>query len=460
VDSSKVQIYGREDIMRDITEGVLAGQPGSFSLVGTKLIGKSFLLRYLAAPYGPLQGEAYAGWRPPRYVDGDNVVAVLIDCDWAEAQIDLPSYLYEQVYRHVVQEEDLSLDEERILAQPSPTLRLWQIARQLNDMRYRLVVLMDNFDRAFERQLIHYDAVDELRPLTLEMALVVATEQPLHDLDRELAASPLFNVMTQIFIGLIDAGAANDWLDAYCAEFPALQGMRAELLNLTGTHPYLLRRIGDIIPEIRKLLTPGQELGSEHSALVRLRLAEHGRLLFSMLWRKLQQPPPRIRAEVVDGLVANLVRTPLTASELSREEQTALNWLINQAMVVYGKRGYRLFSPLFVDFLSSRMEILPVNGQPAAAAGVLPMGDDDPIYEQLTKTEAALLRYFRAHAQDIITPQQLLNDVWNRPNATTRRVQEAIRRLRLQLEEADPPVGIIENERGRGYRFVSAAQAQ
>ena len=34
--------------------------------------------------------------------------------------------------------------------------------------------------------------------------------------------------------------------------------------------------------------------------------------------------------------------------------------------------------------------------------------------------------------------------------------KEAIRRLRLELEEAQPPVGVIENERGQGYRFVPA----
>ena len=48
----------------------------------------------------------------------------------------------------------------------------------------RLVLLLDNFDRVFESQLISADAMDELRPLTFEMALLVATEQPLHDLDQ------------------------------------------------------------------------------------------------------------------------------------------------------------------------------------------------------------------------------------------------------------------------------------
>jgi DNA-binding response OmpR family regulator len=36
-------------------------------------------------------------------------------------------------------------------------------------------------------------------------------------------------------------------------------------------------------------------------------------------------------------------------------------------------------------------------------------------------------------------------------------VQEAIRRLRMQLEKIQPPIGDIENDRGRGYRFVPAS---
>ena len=88
--------------------------------------------------------------------------------------------------------------------------------------------------------------------------------------------------------------------------------MREELLFLSGTHPYLLRRIGDIIPEIRQMLTPGQELGPEHSQIFRLRLAEHGRLLFEMLWRTLEAPPSRVKRDALGRLVRRLVSGPLT----------------------------------------------------------------------------------------------------------------------------------------------------
>ena len=78
--------------------------------------------------------------------------------------------------------------------------------------------------------------------------------------------------------------------------------------------------------------------------------------------------------------------------------------------------------------------------------------------EQFTKTEASLLRYFQTHQNQTVSTEQLLSEVWKRPDATNRRVQEAIRRLRLHLEAAHPPIGAIENDRGRGYRFVPAAQ--
>ena len=79
-----------------------------------------------------------------------------------------------------------------------------------------------------------------------------------------------------------------------------------------------------------------------------------------------------------------------------------------------------------------------------------------PDLDQFTKIEAALLRFFQSHPNETVTVDQLLAEVWKRPDATNRRVQEAIRRLRLQLEEMTPAIGAIENDHGRGYRFVPA----
>jgi hypothetical protein len=454
MDQVKNQFFGRERLLREVVAGVLAPQPASFSLVGSKLSGKSRLLDYLATSEGPLLNDEMGDWRPYPFQDANRIVALRIDCDWQDAQDDLLGHIYSRLVHQVREVERIQLDWAQVEAQSSASRQIWQVSRQLNSLGYRLVLLMDNFDTVFENQLISPETVDELRPLTLELALVVATEQPLHDLDRELAASPLFNVMTQLFLGLIEPDAAQRWIRAYCDQFPALAAIGDDLLALTGHHPFLLRRIGDILAEVQLMLAPGQKLCADHLPLIRLRLAEHGRLLFVTLWRNLQSPPRRIDLRTLQSLLERMLASPLAPDQIAREQFSTLNWLINQAMVIYGANGYHLFSPLFAEFLASRIHTMnvPAPSRHAAVNG----HPDAPIYEQLTKTETALLHYFQTHSQAIISPEQLLADVWKRPDASPRRVQEAIRRLRLQLDQATPPIGNIENERGRGYRFVPA----
>jgi hypothetical protein len=155
-----------------------------------------------------------------------------------------------------------------------------------------------------------------------------------------------------------------------------------------------------------------------------------------------------------------LVHHNLAFDQVAREHIPTLNWLINQAMVICDLNGYALFSPLFTEFLANRLGAvtvppsLPAPTPPRVLA--LPPLPDAPIYDHLTKIEGALLRYFQVHPNAVVSPDELLSEVWKRPDASPRRVQEAIRRLRMELEEATPPVGSIENERGAGYRFIPA----
>lgn len=470
MDMSKDQFFGRERVVREIVNGVLApSQPASFSLVGSKLVGKSKLLGYLASNDGPLLGDAWAELRPYQHQDGNRIVTVLVDCDWQEAQDDLLGTIANRVANQV-KAERIKLEWAVVEQQQGMSRYLWQMAHQLTMMDYRLVVLMDNFDTVFENQLLTPESVEELRPLTREMALVVATEQPLHDLDRDLAASPLFNVMTQLFLGILEPPAARRWLEAYSESYPAIGEMTDELLRLTGSHPFLLLRVGDILAEVQLVLPPGQTLGAEHLPLIRLRLAEHGRLLFVTLWRTLQKPPPRISQLILSTLIERLAAHDLPFDQVAREEIPILNWLINQAMVICDAKGYALFSPIFTEFLANRMAseadaMVRTSSSPAQA---LPrttppfrtptpyLVPDSPIYQQLTKIEGSLLRYFQSHPNELLSPEQLLADVWRLPDSSPRRVQEAIRRLRLELEEVSPAVGSIENERGAGYRFIPA----
>ncbi len=304
MDRQQNQFYGRERLIREIVSGALAPQPASYSLVGSKLAGKSSLLEYLASPDGPLLGDDSADLRPYAFQDAGRIVVTQIDCAWQEAQQDLLVFLCDRLIRQLRTVERIDLDWAAVEGQSSASRRIWQISRQLNHMGYRLILLMDNFDAVFQNQLLTPDAIDELRPLTLETALVVATEHPLHDLDRELAVAP-FNVMTQLFVGLIETEAALHWVHAYCAAYPDILPACDDLLELTGCHPFLLHRLGDILAEVQTMLAFANR-SAEHMPLIRLRLAEHGRLL-ATLWRRLQAPPPRIEPAAVMALLGRLL---------------------------------------------------------------------------------------------------------------------------------------------------------
>ncbi len=466
--ASRRLFVGRDRVVSQIVQGVLATPPQSFSLVGPKLVGKSQLVKYLADEQGPLLNEEAAVQRPRAYQDSSRVLVTWIDCDWQDAQANLVGWIYQRLQEQVRSEGGLPINWQRVEAQPSDSRRIWQLARDLKEQDMRWVLLLDNFDRVFESQLISADAMDELRPLTFEMALLVATEQPLHDLDRELAASPLFNVMTQLFLGLLEPNVAREWVLSYADEFPIVRELADDLVALTGQHPFLLRRLGEILLEVRQMLPPDVGDGALLLPLLRLRLAEHGRLLFETIWRRLQNLPPRLQPTAVQALMRRLARGGLPLAEVPLEQTSALNWLINQAVVTCcsapPQSGYQLFTPLFTEFLVRRLEQserTAAEESTAAGHGLPPAGANGATtpgidLDQFTKIEASLLRYFQAHQNETIPTEQLLTEVWKRPDATNRRVQEAIRRLRLHLEAANPPIGAIENDRGRGYRFTPA----
>ncbi len=455
MEAQQNQFFGRERILRDIVRGILAPKPASFSLVGSKLSGKSAIITHLASIDGPLRSPSYADWRLPPFDNAGQVVVSTIDCDWQEAQENLLLHVYTVLVQQLQHQERIELPWQEIDQQPALGRRLWSIARHLSQMGYRLVILFDNFDSVFARQLLSMEAVDELRPLTMEMAMVVATEQPLHDLDRNLAASPLFNVMTQIFIGLIESEATHSWIDSYTSTYPFVNEIKDSLMEITGGHPYLLRRLEDILAEANQMMPRGSDPAHDLSPFIRLRLAEYGRLLFTTLWRTLENPPSPMRVDGVIHLLERLTKAPVAIDQIGRDYFSTANWLINQAVLRVTTDGYQIFTPLFSEFVAAQLAAKASESQ--GARGSTQIGEAS-IYRRLTKIETALLRYFEENSHRVVSAEQLLTEVWKRPDASTRRVQEAIRRLRLQLEEEYPPHGVIENDRGRGYRFVPADQ--
>jgi hypothetical protein len=443
MESIKARFFGREAIIQDLVQGVLApNQPLDYSLVGPKMIGKSRLLRHLASSDGPLKSPALAHQRPARFHDEQNVIVSHFNCDWPAAIKHITRFISEQL-RHQLERERINIKWPSIERNTSPGQQIEQIVQQLEQQDLRLVLLLDNFDRVLLSDSVTLDVINELRPLTLLLGLIVASEQPLHDLNSDLAASPLFNIMHQHFVGLLAPDASRQWLEVYAQRVPLTDPVKDELLRLTGGHPFLLARLNDIISELQPFVVRDDPISIVHLPLIHLRLAEHGRPLFENIWRRLNSGSGQAAAPLL-----NLITTgPIAVTDIANDQMSSLNWLINQAIVKLEDSYYNIFSPLFTKFLTEHL----------ASRNLIPVKASvhRDLFASLAPKEAELLRYLQAHSNTPVSFGQLLQDVWGQPPDTSiRRVQEAVRRLRNHLKEHTPAPGEIKSERGVGYRYI------
>src|SRR5688572_27212991 len=163
--SIKARFFGRQSLIQDLVQGVLAPfQPLDFSLVGPKMIGKSRLLKYLASLEGPLRGPDEWGWRPERFRDGQNVIVGHYDCKWPAAQAHLTEFICQQLKAQLQDEEQIQLDWSQLKNAASPGQQIGQMVRQLRQQQIRVVLLLDNFDRILQSDRMTPDMANELRP--------------------------------------------------------------------------------------------------------------------------------------------------------------------------------------------------------------------------------------------------------------------------------------------------------
>ena len=394
----KLSIFARPSLQR-IVQNLCAEQPISVSLVGGPLLGKSALLAHLEKE---LSGV----------VEG-NPAVVRINCAQSRPG-DLP---------------------------PAPPSDACQI------------FLLDNFHS------IAQWSDDERQPWGAWLAaspagrgLLLASRLPVHELGLD-GGSPL-PYFQQSFLGLIDGEEASRLVAAPLSTFPESEALVTPLVEWCGGHPFLLDRVAELLLDVAGMLPVGQRLGANHLPLLRLRLAAaYGRLLFDRQWQAVE-----CRSDSADNPIAALlhqmIRRPVRFDELSPAQMEPMNWLLVQGMVGIDGQGYRLFSPLLADYLALKLQV----DTPVTRAIEPETGNVHALVEReshrFTPQEKNLLLYFLERPGTIVSVDELLAEVWQRPDGSVRRVQEGIRRLRHRLTEFNGAVGTIDNEWGQGYRYV------
>ena len=284
--------------------------------------------------------------------------------------------------------------------------------------------------------------------------LLLACRHPLHEAAVALGfGSPLPHIQ-QTFLGLIDGAEAGRVVQAALAAYPESGGLGPALVEWCGGHPFLLDRVGDLLADVAALLPGGQGPGQAHLPLLRLRLAAaYGRPLFDSQWRAVG-----CGGESADEsrlpLLRQLLLRPIRFDEVTPAQAEPMNWLLVQGLVGVDSHSYRLYSPLFQEFLALKLQVdVAAAPRSVADAGAVQALIEREAY-RFTPQEKSLLLYFLERPGEIVSVEELLAQVWQRPDGSVRRVQEGIRRLRHRLAEFNGAVGTIDNEWGQGYRYV------
>lgn len=398
-------IFARPPLQR-IVHNLCANPPVSVSLVGGALMGKSRVLAHLAGGLAAMLGNDHP--------------IVQVNC----AQVipgDLPP------------------------AQPAKGGR-W-------------TVLLDNWDEIAQwSQADRRTWVEWIGLPQPARGLLLSSRRPLYEIGMDaglVAGLPYFQ---QSFLGLIDEEEAHRIIADALSAYPEGEPLTAALAEWCGGHPFLLDRLADVLADVAGMLLGRQPLGPAHLPLLRLRLAAaYGRLLFESQWRAVEANDDSDKRPIA-GLLQLLLRRSLRFDELPPAQAGPMNWLLLQGLVGIDGHSYRLFSPLLADYLALKQPTeQPVSR--SIQSSPMPSGiTTHALVEQeahrFTPQEKALLLYFLDRPGVIVSVDELLAQVWQRPDGSSRRVQEGIRRLRHRLAEFSDAVGTIDNEWGQGYRYV------
>jgi len=409
VENFAMPIFARPSLQR-IVHNLCANPPVSVSLVGGPLMGKSSVLAHLAGELSTALG-------------GDHPI-VQINC----AQI--------------------------IPGKQPPTPPTKGVG---------WTVLLDNGDAI--AQWNHEDQrqwAEWIASPQTARGLLLVSRRPVYEIGAEDGLAPGLPYFQQSFLGLIDDEEARRVIAAALSTYPESGPLADALAAWCGGHPFLLDRVADVLADVAGMLPGRQPLGPAHLPLLRLRLtAAYGRLLFESQWRAVESSDEPNQRPIA-GLLQQLQRRGVPFDELSPNQAEAMNWLLVQGLAGIDSHSYRLFSPLLADFLalkqpaeqpvSRSIHPSPATGQRSARALI------EQEAHRFTPQEKALLLYFLDRPGVIVSVEELLAQVWQRPDGSSRRVQEGIRRLRHRLTEFTESIGAIDNEWGQGYRYVPIDQ--
>jgi hypothetical protein len=421
--------YGRRAVISAILHGISAHTPRSFSISGVKTIGKSNLARFLCHPEGALQQfpenlESYSR---------EQLIPVYLDCyrkKGADVLLELPAHLRQEPRLKAL----LPAEQPPVSDLAQAKERLDEICQALEARSARLVLVLDHFDHAYET--FGYDDETFLRSLATRHALVLFTEKKLSALFSDPERfSPLQNILVKRPLGMLSEREAVQFIqdplprdftfsDREISFLLEAAGGHIALLNLACEHLYNLRQE---YPELGVLLANPEIKDNILAQLARLPAVQD---TFQVIWNHVGERGQHA-----------LLHTAQDQPTPSPEDM--LQELVQTGLLVYrlDEQRYHVFCELFRLFIHAQ--------HPSGIHLHL-----EQIQTELSARDRQLLEYLASRPAELVTFEALKAQVWSGEDPSKRAVEAAVHRVRLALAAAPTVGAAIQNERGKGYRFV------
>ncbi|MBE7473873.1 MAG: hypothetical protein DPW09_39365 [Anaerolineae bacterium] len=416
----------------------LLGNGQSIALIGQRRMGKTSLLFHLSAPAVFAQHG----------LSSTQHLFIYIDCGGL-AGLDPPG-----LYRLLLEEISEVLVERGAAPGPpalpdeanSLTYRAFERAlREVTRQGWKLILLLDEFERLSRNPHLDPDFFSGLRALTARypIAYVTASRQPLLELtyaDASALSSPFFNIFASIRLSPFAEADARDLLTSLATRGgltfdPPLLDF---LLDLAGPHPLFLQIAGFHAFELAQERPDrfSKPVRSDDAELRRRFLAsveEH----FGYYWRNLSAEEQRVLAT----LPAAQSSQPIIIHQLERT-----------CLIIRRNDRYDYLSSTFRAFVQAQ----PLPGMLQAGPIAIDKSQRQALLHgqalNLTPTQYTLLTYLVEQAGQVVTNEVLEQAVWGEEYIEDpERLKSVIKGLRQSL---GAEAARLENVRGVGYRFL------
>jgi hypothetical protein len=489
--------HGPRARLRPILEKISARLPDSVDIMSMPLDGKTYLLRYLAAPQGALS-DCREWLQPPYQQEPWRLFMLLVEFHYLHPSVHPLIYLYQKfsaactalldalnpaapaapaqhfdaaLIAHLrrmppalLNELHANIGAAQPLAQPPvPPLTpsqaaeaIWRTIGQLSRLGLRPVLLLDDIDTALDihRQpgaVMTYDDTSAMRPWRDAAAFVLTHERPIGEVNPEASASTFFQSITHVSLAPQDKAEATEVVSGQMGSVTLPDEDLNYVIEQAGLNRHLLTLAGIALSAMRLHLPPDRPLTLEQRDILAFRLMDDfGRAFRVYLHHLSADERETLRALAHDRA-------------LTDRQRRLLNPLADKGMLVYDaeRTQYKLFSPLFVDYLkgddgenvtggdtSGTSSTSSEAATPEAAA--VPPG--------LSDLEERLHRYLFEHRGQECTFDELWQHVWSGERGVEgpeqhRRIQVAVSRLRRKLKERASGQDVV-SVRSGGYKLL------